>query len=60
MEFCAGGDMYTRLHAGTLTDSGEGLCYWKQMVHGVAYLHSMGVAHRYLLLSCADVRVRVS
>ncbi|KAJ3217215.1 serine/threonine-protein kinase HAL4/sat4, partial [Clydaea vesicula] len=46
MEYCCGGDMYTRIHDGTLTDPNEFNCYFKQLVLGVEYLHSMGVAHK--------------
>ncbi|KAJ3004113.1 serine/threonine-protein kinase HAL4/sat4 [Thoreauomyces humboldtii] len=46
MEYCAGGDLFGRIHCGTLKESGEVNCYLKQLVQGVHYLHSMGVAHR--------------
>ncbi|KAI8833556.1 kinase-like domain-containing protein, partial [Chytridium lagenaria] len=46
MEYCAGGDLFTRIHSGTLTETDEINCYFKQLVLGVQYLHSMGVAHR--------------
>ncbi|KAJ3054318.1 serine/threonine-protein kinase HAL4/sat4 [Rhizophlyctis rosea] len=46
MEFCAGGDLYTRIHTGNLTEPAEIDCYFKQLLSGVQYLHSMGVAHR--------------
>lgn len=46
MEFCAGGDLYSRLHSGDLKESTEINCLFKQLVNGVAYLHEMGVAHR--------------
>ncbi|KAJ3330820.1 serine/threonine-protein kinase HAL4/sat4 [Blyttiomyces sp. JEL0837] len=46
MEYAAGGDLYSRIHAGTLTDAGEINCYFKQLLRGVQYLHSMGVAHK--------------
>ncbi|KAJ3385220.1 serine/threonine-protein kinase HAL4/sat4 [Lobulomyces angularis] len=46
MEYCCGGDMYSRIHDGTLTDPNEINCYFKQLVLGVEYLHSMGVAHK--------------
>lgn len=46
MEYCAGGDLYTRISNGSLTDLGEINCYFKQLINGVHYLHSVGVAHR--------------
>ncbi|KAI9340026.1 hypothetical protein DFJ73DRAFT_845760 [Zopfochytrium polystomum] len=46
MEYAAGGDLYARIHSGTLTDVAEVNCYFKQIINGVQYLHSMGVAHR--------------
>ncbi|KAI8811943.1 kinase-like domain-containing protein, partial [Cladochytrium replicatum] len=46
MEYVAGGDLYSRIHSGTLTESAEIFCYFKQLVNGVKYLHGMGVAHR--------------
>ncbi|KND00211.1 HAL protein kinase [Spizellomyces punctatus DAOM BR117] len=46
MEYCAGGDLFGRIHCGSLKDVIEVNCYFKQLVQGVAYLHSMGVAHR--------------
>jgi len=47
MEYCAGGDLYTAIKAGHMT-SVEINCCFKQLISGVAYLHSMGVAHRYV------------
>ncbi|KAJ3115038.1 serine/threonine-protein kinase HAL4/sat4 [Phlyctochytrium bullatum] len=46
MEYCAGGDLFSRISSGTLTDPEEMSCYFKQLASGVKYLHSMGVAHR--------------
>ncbi|KAJ3103976.1 serine/threonine-protein kinase HAL4/sat4 [Phlyctochytrium planicorne] len=46
MEYCAGGDLFARIHSGTLTDPEEINCYFKQLALGVKYLHGMGVAHR--------------
>ncbi|KAJ1565942.1 serine/threonine-protein kinase HAL4/sat4, partial [Cladochytrium tenue] len=46
MEYASGGDLYARIHSGTLTDNNEINCYFKQLLNGVEYLHSMGVAHR--------------
>ncbi|KAJ3139967.1 serine/threonine-protein kinase HAL4/sat4 [Geranomyces variabilis] len=46
MDYCAGGDLFERIRSGSLKESGEVNCYLKQLVQGVNYLHSMGVAHR--------------
>ncbi|KAI8927403.1 kinase-like domain-containing protein [Entophlyctis helioformis] len=46
MEYCAGGDLYCRISNGSLKSYSEMSCYFAQLVHGVQYLHSMGVSHR--------------
>ena len=46
MEYCPGGDLYHRINSGTLVDQGEKNCYFAQLLRGVHYLHSVGVAHR--------------
>ncbi|KAL3898280.1 MAG: hypothetical protein SGCHY_002856 [Lobulomycetales sp.] len=47
MEFCSGGDLYHKIHdSHGLHDSDQINCYYKQLVLGVEYLHTMGVAHR--------------
>ena len=45
MEFCAGGDLFSLIKAGFMTDE-DRLCCWKQLLRGVRYLHSKGIAHR--------------
>ncbi|KAL7410157.1 kinase-like domain-containing protein [Mrakia frigida] len=45
MEYCPGGDLYAAIKKGTMS-SEEVECYFKQILDGVAYLHSTGVAHR--------------
>lgn len=48
MEYCNGGDLFNIIY----DSSGEGLkapeanCFFKQLLRGVDYLHSMGIAHR--------------
>ncbi|CAN6621946.1 serine/threonine-protein kinase HAL4/Sat4p [Trichomonascus vanleenenianus] len=65
MEYCAGGDLYSLILA-----SGGGLgiveadCFFKQIIKGVVYMHSMGVAHldlkpENILLTCSGV-VKIS
>jgi serine/threonine protein kinase len=45
MEFCPGGDLYAAIKKGGMSPS-EVECCFKQMLSGVLYLHSQGVAHR--------------
>lgn len=45
MEFCPGGDLYAAIKKGGMSPS-EVECCFKQMLSGVSYLHSQGVAHR--------------
>jgi len=45
MEFCSGGDLCTLIQKDYMKDT-EKFCCFKQLVRGVAYLHSHGIAHR--------------
>ncbi|KLO20012.1 Pkinase-domain-containing protein [Schizopora paradoxa] len=45
MEFCPGGDLYGTIKRNSMSTS-EIECCFKQLIIGVAYLHSQGVAHR--------------
>jgi len=45
MEYCPGGDLYSCIKNGKMTQE-EIDCCFKQLILGVNYLHSMGVAHR--------------
>jgi tRNA A-37 threonylcarbamoyl transferase component Bud32 len=45
MEYCPGGDLYAAIKKGGMS-SGEVECSFKQILKGIQYLHSMGVAHR--------------
>ncbi|KAJ7356411.1 kinase-like domain-containing protein [Mycena albidolilacea] len=45
MEFCPGGDLYAAIKKGGMSPS-EVECCFKQILCGVGYLHSQGVAHR--------------
>lgn len=46
MEFCSGGDLYTMIIAAGKLEYQEADCFFKQLIRGVVYMHSMGVAHR--------------
>ena len=45
MEFCPGGDLYAAIKRGGMAPA-EVECCFKQILTGVQYLHSQGVAHR--------------
>jgi len=45
MEYCNGGDLFERIQSGKMTQ-GSILCYFRQLMDGLSYIHSMGVAHR--------------
>ncbi|KAF9446868.1 Pkinase-domain-containing protein [Macrolepiota fuliginosa MF-IS2] len=45
MEFCPGGDLYAAIKRGGMSPS-EVECCFRQILSGVSYLHSQGVAHR--------------
>ncbi|WVO15291.1 hypothetical protein L204_102947 [Cryptococcus depauperatus] len=45
MEYCPGGDLYAAIKKGGMS-SAEVECSFKQILQGISYLHSMGVAHR--------------
>ncbi|KAJ3091490.1 serine/threonine-protein kinase HAL4/sat4 [Quaeritorhiza haematococci] len=50
MEYMPGGDLYSRINRCNMNDA-EIYCYFKQLVNGVAYMHSMGVAHRFISIA---------
>ncbi|KAI8370417.1 kinase-like domain-containing protein [Radiomyces spectabilis] len=45
MDYCSGGDLYYAIRSGTLSVD-DVHCYFKQLLMGLSYLHSIGVAHR--------------
>ncbi len=50
MEYCPGGDLFNALsHGGEIDEEHIDSCF-KELVEGVCYLHSLGVAHRDLKL----------
>ncbi|KAK6345398.1 hypothetical protein TWF718_007314 [Orbilia javanica] len=63
MEYCSGGDLFSLIKKNFMGVD-EKLCIFKQLLRGVAYLHSHGVAHRDIkpenLLLCADGRLKIS
>lgn len=46
MEYCAGGDMHSLIASANTLGESESNCFFSQLIHGVAFLHSMGVVHR--------------
>jgi serine/threonine protein kinase len=62
MEYCAGGDLFNAISHGDLDDEVVDSCF-KELVEGVYYLHSLGVAHRDLkpenILVDQDGHVRI-
>jgi len=45
MEWCGGGDLFTIIKNGSMTIVERNCCF-KQLVRGIAYMHSQGIAHR--------------
>jgi len=45
MEYCSGGDLYTRINTGTLTNKDEINCYFKQ----VFYLFNIYTLNIYII-----------
>ncbi|KAJ3066637.1 serine/threonine-protein kinase HAL4/sat4 [Podochytrium sp. JEL0797] len=50
MEFAEGGSLYSKINSGCL-ETETIYCFYKQLLNGIAYLHSVGVAHRGELFS---------
>jgi serine/threonine protein kinase len=49
MEFCEQGDLYSLVNQKYLAKAGhlaDRLCLFKQLIHGLNYLHDNGIAHR--------------
>ena len=46
MEYMPGGDLYSKISKQEFTGPDEINCYFKQLINGIDYMHSVGVAHR--------------
>ncbi|KAI8136760.1 kinase-like domain-containing protein [Fennellomyces sp. T-0311] len=48
MEYCDGGDLFNVIYdfASSGLQVGEANCFFKQLLRGVSYMHSQGIAHR--------------
>ncbi|PYI15747.1 kinase-like protein [Aspergillus violaceofuscus CBS 115571] len=46
MEYCAGGDIHSLIVAAGKLQKEEADCFFKQLIHGVTYLHEEGISHR--------------
>ncbi|KAF9420292.1 serine/threonine-protein kinase HAL4/sat4 [Podila epigama] len=46
MEYCSGGDLHSLIASADTLDEAESACFFAQLLNGVSFLHSMGVAHR--------------
>jgi protein-serine/threonine kinase len=46
MEFCTGGDLYSRILAAGKLTALEADCYFSQLMRGIEHIHETGVAHR--------------
>ncbi|KAK2796503.1 hypothetical protein FQN50_009516 [Emmonsiellopsis sp. PD_5] len=63
MEFCSYGELYSIVEKGKITLEDK-LCFFKQTIRGVAYLHANGIAHRDIklenLLLTSEGRVKIT
>ncbi|KAI1311576.1 serine/threonine-protein kinase HAL4/sat4 [Mortierella claussenii] len=46
MAYCAGGDLHSLIASANTLGESESDCFFSQLVHGVGFLHAMGVVHR--------------
>jgi serine/threonine protein kinase len=44
-EHCSGGDLYSLIIASRQLAQTEADCFFKQLMHGIHYIHKMGIAH---------------
>ncbi|EED17604.1 serine/threonine protein kinase, putative [Talaromyces stipitatus ATCC 10500] len=63
MEFCEYGELFLLIKQGYLRDI-DNLCFFKQLLRGVAYLHQNGIAHRDIkpenLLVTSDGQLKIT
>lgn len=63
MEFCEYGELFLLIKQGYLRDI-DNLCFFKQLLRGVAYLHENGIAHRDIkpenLLVTSDGQLKIT
>ncbi|WYZ45551.1 hypothetical protein EsH8_VIII_000867 [Colletotrichum jinshuiense] len=67
MEYCSEGDLYGLIEKGYLKDParlGDRLCLFKQLIQGINYLHTNGIAHRDIklenLLITKDSKLKIT
>ena len=46
MEYCSGGELFTKITSQGYLHENEARVYMKKMLHAVSHLHSLGIAHR--------------
>jgi serine/threonine protein kinase len=49
MEYFAGGDLFSKISKGKFHSNLEIACFFKQLLSGINYIHSAGIAHRLIL-----------
>jgi hypothetical protein len=45
VEYCSGSDLYSLIIASRQLVQSEADCFFKQLMHGINYMHNMGIAH---------------
>lgn len=46
LEYCSGGDLHSLVVASGQLEQAEADCFFKQLIHGIDFIHEMGIAHR--------------
>ena len=46
LEYCSGGDLHSLVIASGQLEQAEADCFFKQLMHGINFIHEMGIAHR--------------